>query len=203
MQKTLALVALGFASSNAIWTWPAEDTLGFIEEYDEWQGIMLPEESSFPWKDTSDWFHSGQSQYNDVAPGWFNLWYVTGGAFDWRTEYASGNAFDATATHGNWYQQYSVIPVNMSGDLTVTTELFKWMFGTLNFTAALGKATAVQFAFWLPTQLNYWWSDNATESTVGIQLKTGVSMVDWWYAMFGAMRSCTGDLLKSIDEEEF
>ena len=104
--KTLSIAAIGFATSQARWYWPAETQKQYLDDYESWDWIALPVDSDFPFKDQAQWFFQGD--FNDVVGqrDWVKAWYQTDGytgvAVDYQT--AVGNVFSGSNQWAHCYE---------------------------------------------------------------------------------------------------
>ena len=127
--KSYIIAALGVASSQARWLWPAETQKQYFEDYDSWTWIAQPVDSDFPFKDQAQWFHQGSfTQLDDQD--YMNGWYQTDGYLGIGTTWTGGNADALSIGSVSWWNCYAFNLEHSKFQSTATMEFFKYVFAT-------------------------------------------------------------------------
>ena len=88
--RSIAIAALGFASTQAMWLWPADTPKQYIDDFKEWEWLPEPVDTDFPFKDQAAFFHQGN--YENVLGDnkYLQGWYVAEGYLGINTVFSTG-----------------------------------------------------------------------------------------------------------------
>ena len=68
----LSIVALGVASTQAFWQWPAEKQSQALNKFDSWDWIEQPVDDDFPFKDQYTWYHQDEVEpFKNLIGGFY------------------------------------------------------------------------------------------------------------------------------------
>ena len=197
MSKYLFIAALGAASTNAYWTWPADQEAQAWNDKDNWTWLAEPVESDFPYQSQADWFQQGEWTGNSMQD-YVHGWYVTEGVWAISTMHN----YDVDDTNKRLTHTYALNANDLSFLVQANMELMRWMFGNVYGKIYVSKAPILKVGLIVPTDLNCYW-DNECVGGIGLHVS---SMAQFWgykSEYLGSTKACTGNFFELIDGADF
>ena len=202
MSKALCLVGLGLASTNAYWSWPASQNKQYMSNFAEWTSLDMPTAEDYPFSEEAEWNMQAMFLNND-ANSHVNGWYHTDGFFTVETDYAAGlGDVDMDGDDESW-MSYTFRPMHLGGNLQFTIEIMKMYFLSWYIDTTAMENDILTVTLTGPRRFTDIWDDKENnENAVGFMLSSYGKILSMDYGVFGAGKSCLGDLLAFMDEEE-